>query len=84
MRKFRVVEVRWSPRRYQNVCSSCGRTTHSLYIATGHDHTDERADLCSCGAGVPFYEFFAKVKNPSHPIDYYRVYGVELKPNSRV
>ena len=68
-----VVRTKWVDGRGW-VCSNCDAHTKTVYIATGHDHTDEVFDMCDCGAGVPFAEKFQDVKNPIHLLSYYQEY----------
>lgn len=34
------------------VCSHCGSKTETVYVVTGHDHTDSSLDICGCGTGT--------------------------------
>jgi hypothetical protein len=75
--KYKSVNVKWDGK--ENVCSSCGRKPEYCYIATSHDHTDEVATMCDCGAGIPFAEFFKSVKNPTRPLDSFTDYIEPIK-----
>ena len=74
MSKYKAVNRKWNGKR--NVCEHCGADTVSCYIATGHDHTDERADMCDCGGGIPFRQWWQETdpRNPTHDISYYAEY----------
>ena len=77
--EMKCVPLRWDNTKKRNVCRYCGAETKSLYIATGHDHTDDRADLCGCGNGEDFRSFFARVRNATHPLSDYLPH---LTPNA--
>jgi hypothetical protein len=74
MSKYSVVNLVWNGEK--NVCIHCGGDTVACYIATGHDHTDERADMCVCGGGIAFKDWWhdADIKNPTHDIEFYVEY----------
>ena len=48
--KIRAVKTKWN--RRDHVCSHCGGKTTTVYVVTGHDHTDSSITTCSCGAGT--------------------------------
>ncbi|GBG14803.1 SAM-dependent methyltransferase [Novimethylophilus kurashikiensis] len=68
-KKLLAVNFRWNGSA--NVCAHCGKLPIKMNIVTGHDHTDDYATLCDCGAGEPFSKVYARVKNPTHPLSHY-------------
>ncbi len=70
----KVVETMWSQSQRDNVCAGCFQPVQRVFIATGHDRTDEAFALCGCGYGDEFKKAYSKVKNPTEPAEYYRRY----------
>lgn len=44
------VRLKWNGTA--NVCTHCGKETETLFVVTGHDHTDSTINLCICGKGI--------------------------------
>lgn len=68
-KKLLAVSLRWNGAA--NVCAHCGRETKTLYITTGHDHTDDYASLCDCGAGEPFENVYNSNRYATDPLQHY-------------
>ena len=78
---YRVVEQRWDSKKDNNrhergwVCRYCKKKTTTVYIATSHDHTDERVNVCTCGVGRKFQEVWPTLTRgiyPTYPMEYYK------------
>lgn len=81
---YHVVGQKWNDNKDNKghrigwVCKYCGSKTITIYIATSHDHTDERVNICTCGKGERFQDVWPRITrgiyptyNMNHYIEYF-------------
>lgn len=50
--KYKAVNTVWDKKQDSWVCPYCKSETDTIYVITGHDHTDSYINVCNCGQGT--------------------------------
>lgn len=50
--KYKAVNRKWNKKLKEWKCEFCGKDTNTIYVVTGHDHTDSSIYICNCGGGT--------------------------------
>lgn len=54
--KYKAVDTVWIKKKHEWVCKYCKQNTKTIYVVTGHDHTDSSITICNCGEGTSIQE----------------------------
>lgn len=58
---MKIVDTKYSKELKTHVCKFCGNSNlKTVYVITGHDHTDDTVYACNCGNGEDIEEYVSK------------------------